>query len=63
MTLGRVLTTLHLRHRCRRKQEVSQRGRPAGERLTAAATPLLTLDDPSPRGDDLRPTGNFDDVI
>ena len=63
MIQGRVLTALHLRHRCRRKQEVSQRGRPAGEWLTTEATPFLTLDDPSPRGDDLRPTGNFDDVI
>ena len=54
---------LRLRRRWRRKQEVSQRGWPAGERLTTEATPFLALDDPSPRGDDLRPTGNFDDVI
>ena len=54
---------LHLRRRWRRKQEVSQRGWPTGERLTTEATPFLALDDPSPRGDDLRPTGNVDDVI
>jgi hypothetical protein len=60
--LNRDLTALNLRY-LRRKQEVFQRGRSAWERLTTEATALLTLGDPSPRGDDLRPTRYFDDVI